>query len=232
MRSVAYFSRQWRDHLVTRGPAMLFVATFFGLDALLGHNNDPGFLRLALSRALTQMSPFLVMIATYGIIGSDARQGHFRLLFSKPISPVWYYAQALVASWLTYSIALLLFIGVFAVAQAPVWPTDALLGATITFLLCGALVFGVSRFTRLDWLVGGVLLLFGVVLRSAYPASESVYGKMYNVILPPSHLGVSDVFLSAGGVDVGHALWIVCYAGLFIILGLAAVRLVSFGTAR
>jgi hypothetical protein len=235
MRSLAYFSRQLRDLLLTRGAAMLAIAALLLLPALLSDYShlagEPDFTSI-LGNAINGMSAFLIMVATYGVIGEDARRGYFRLLFSKAVSPVWYYAQAFVVAWIGFGVVLLGVVGAFALFVKPVWPTDALLDAHFGFLLLGGMIFGLSRFTRLDWLVGLMLMIFGDVLRDTYPAAESLKGKIFNVILPPSQLDIGDFFSASGAVHVGPVIWYVCYAGLFIILGLAAVRLVSFGTAR
>lgn len=233
MRSLAYFPRQLRDHLVTRGAAMLIIATMISLPSLL---TDYGPVqmdwRVVLSGTINAMVAFLIMVATYSVIGEDMRRGHFRLLFSKPISPVTYYVQALVAAWIGFALTLLVVIGVFAVVREPVWPTDALVDAHMAFLLLGGIVFGLSRFTRLDWVVGLLLMIFGEVFRDAWPAGESLWGKVLNIVMPPSHLDIVDYFPATGGFEIGPALWIVCYAGVFIVLGLAAVRFVPMGSAR
>jgi hypothetical protein len=233
MRSLAYFPRQLRDLLVTRGAAMLIIATMVSLPVLLS-DYGPAQMdwQLLLSRTLNGMVAFLIMVATYGVIGEDMRRGHFRLLFSKPISPVTYYGQAIVAAWIGFSLTLLVVIGVFALVREPVWPTDALVEAHMGFLLLGGIIVGLSRFTRLDWVVGLLLMIFGDVLRDAWPAADSLWGKLVNVAMPPSHLEVADYFPATGGFEIGPALWIVCYAGLFIVAGLAAVRFVPMGSAR
>lgn len=234
MRSLAYFPRQLRDQLVTRGAAMLIIATMIALPVLLTEYDSAMQVdwEMLLARTLNGMVVFLIMVATYGVIGEDMRRGHFRLLFSKPISPVTYYGQALVAAWIGFALTLLVVTGVFALVREPVWPTDALVEAHVGFLLLGGIVFGLSRFTRLDWVVGLLLMIFGGALRDAWPADASLWGKVVNVVMPPSHLEVTDYFPAAGGFDVGPALWIVGYAGLFIVGGLTAVRFVPMGSAR
>lgn len=235
MRTLAYFSRQLRDMLLTRGAAMLVIAALLLLPTLLtdySHlTGEPDFTNM-LGNTINGMSAFLIMVATYGVIGEDARRGYFRLLFSKAISPVRYYAQAFVAAWVGFGLVLLVAVGTFALFVKPVWPTDALLDAHFGFLLLGGMIFGLSRLTRLDWLVGLMLMIFGDVLRDAYPAAESLKGKIFNVILPPSQLDVGDFFTASSALHAGPFIWYVSYAGLFIILGLAAVRVVQFGTAR
>lgn len=234
MRSFAYFSRQLRDMLLTRGAAMLVIAALLMLPVLLtdfSRTRNPDY-EAMLASTINGMMAFLIMVATYGIVGEDVRRGYFRLLFSKAISPVWYYGQALVAAWVGYATILLTVVGAFALFKEPAWPTNALIDAHFAFLLLGGMIFGLSRFTRLDWLAGLVLMILGDVLRDAYPASESLRGKIFNVVLPPSHLDVGDFFGVSGTVHAGPMLWYVSYAGLFIILGLAAVRFVPFGTAR
>jgi uncharacterized membrane protein len=183
-----------------------------------------------LSGSLDEMTIFLTMVATYGIIGEDVRRGYFRFLFCKPISPVWYYLQAFVAAWIAFAAAQLVAIGVFAVVREPVWPSQALVESWGGVLLLGAIIFGLSRFTRLDWLLGLLLVVLAPVLRAAYPASESLRGRFFDIVMPPSHLFNRQFF--PDGVDWPQVSWLVGYAGLALAAGLVALRLIPFGTER
>ncbi|MCH7474977.1 MAG: hypothetical protein IIA27_09925 [Gemmatimonadetes bacterium] len=233
-----YFPRQLRDMLLTRGAAMLVIGVVFSLPILMGA------LRISQSGAIPQSgaaalldgslrgtSPFLVMVATYGIIGEDVRRGYFRFLFAKPISPVLYYAQAFLAALIAFLAAQLIVVAVFALAVEPAWPERWLLERTVFFLSFGSVIFALSRVLPIDWLIG--LLFFGVgsEVRDWYPVSESLRGKVFNVVFPPSHLMESGLF-PVEGIEWGHVAWVVGYAAMCLAIGLSLVRFMPFGTQR
>jgi hypothetical protein len=231
--ALRFFPRQLRDMLFTRGAAMLVIVAVLVLPVLLiDFAARPGEVdwKAILSSNLGDMTLFLTMVATYGIIGEDVRRGYFRFLFCKPISPLWYYVQAFVAAWIAFFAVQLVVIGIFAVAREPVWPGQALVRSWGEFLLLGAIIFGLSRITRLDWLLGILLVVLGPILRTAYPASESLRGKLINAVMPPSHLFDRQLFPE--GLAWPQVAWLLGYAGLALALGLFLVRAIPFGTER
>ena len=87
---LSYVPHMLRDHLMTRGGAMAVIAAVFVLPLVvtLAQVTDvtPEALHgqgVALTLGLT---PFLTLVATYGLVGHDFRLGSYRSLFSKPIS--------------------------------------------------------------------------------------------------------------------------------------------------
>ena len=227
-----YSPRQLRDMLLTRGAAMLVIAVVFSLPIFMGA--VPIAQRGAaavLDGTLRAMSPFLVMVATYGIIGEDVRRGYFRFLFAKPISPVWYYAQAFLAALIAFLAAQVIVVAVFALAVEPAWPERWLLERTAFFLGFGSVIFALSRVLSIDWLIGLLLFIVGQGVRYWYPVSESLRGKVLNVVFPPSHLMGSSLF-AVGGIEWGHVAWVLGYAAMCFAIGLSLVRFMPFGTQR
>ena len=204
-----YSPRQLRDILLTRGAAMLVIGVVFSLPILMGAvripPNGPAVL---LDGTLSAMSPFLVMVATYGIIGEDVRRGYFRFLFAKPISPVLYYAQAFLAALIAFLAAQLIVVAVFALTLEPACPERWLLERTVFFLSFGSVIFALSRVLPIDWLIGLLFFVVGQGVRDWYPVSESLRGKIFNVIFPPSHLMESGLF-PVEGIEWGHVAWVV-----------------------
>ena len=227
-----YSPRQLRDTLLTRGAAMLVIAVVFSLPILMGAVRiPPSGAALLLDGTLNAMSPFLAMVATYGIIGEDVRRGYFRFLFAKPISPVLYYAQAFLAALIAFLAAQLIVVAVFALAVEPAWPDRWLLERTAFFLSFGSVVFALSRVLRIDWLIGLLLFIVGQGVRDWYPVAESLRGKVFNVVFPPSHLLGSSLF-PVEGIAWGHVAWVVGYAAMCLAIGLSLVRFMPFGTQR
>ena len=233
IHALRFFPRQLRDVLLTRGAAMLVIAVVLMLEPLLNDYSrlprQPDWVAI-LSNGLDGMTLFLTMVAAYGIIGEDVRRGYFRFLFCKPISPLWYYMQAFAVAWIAFVVVQLVVIGVFAVVREPVWPADALVQSWGKFLLLGAIIFGISRISRLDWLLGLLLVVLGTVLRAGYPASESLRGKMINIAMPPSHIFDRQFFPE--GLEWPQVAWLLGYSGLALAAGLVLLRVIPFGTER
>ena len=230
---LAYFPRQLRDVVLTRGAAMLIIAVMMSLPLLLGgipigEGADVGAL---LGDTLQGTAVFLTMVATYGIIGEDVRRGYSRFLFSKPINPVLYYTQAFLAAAITFLAVQLVMVGVFSVVVQPAWPGRLFLEMIVIFVLLGSVIFALSRVARLDWLIGMVWVILGGGVRGWAPAAESIKGKIFNVLLPPSHL-FDDPLFAATGVDWWLVAWAGGYAAIMFTIGLSQVRFMPFGTQR
>jgi hypothetical protein len=230
---VRYLPRQLADQLLTRGAAMLVVGIVILLPFLLrvdGGALQGEQLRVLFVASIGNVTTFLTLIATYGIVGQDIRQGYYRFVLSKPLSPAAYYGAAFGVTLAGYLITLLVLTGVFAVVRGPVWPgLTAFANWTIGFVLIGSLVFAFSRFTRLDWIFALLVFLLGDVARRRWPAGESVWGAVLNVLLPPAG---QSAFSTAGHPRWGHILWLLGYAAVMVALGLLAVRYVPPGERR
>ena len=230
---LAYFPRQLRDIVLTRGTAMLIIAVMMSLPLLLGafpigEGADVG---VQLGNTLQGMAVFLTMVATYSIIGEDVRRGYFRFLFSKPINPVLYYTQAFLAAAITFLAVQLVMVGVFSVVVQPAWPGRLFFEMIALFVLLGSVIFALSRVVRLDWLIGMLLFFMGEGVRDWAPAAESIKGKIFNVLLPPSHL-LDDPLFAATGIDWWHVAWVGGYAAIMFAVGLSQVRFIPLGTQR
>ncbi len=230
---LAYFPRQLRDIVLTRGAAMLVIAVIMALPLLLGavpiaEGADVGAL---LGKTLQNASVFLIMVATYSLIGDDVRNGYFRFLFSKPINPVLYYTQAFLAAAIAFLAVQLVMVGVFAVVVQPAWPGRLFLEMIASFVLFGSVIFALSRVVRLDWVIGLFLFILGAGMRDWYPPAESIKGKIFNVLLPPSHL-LEDPLFPAIGVDWWLVAWVGGYAAICLAIGLSLVRFVPLGSQK
>jgi hypothetical protein len=228
-----YLPRYLADHLLTRGAAMFVVGAALGLPVLLAagtQRTDPEALRALLVQVIGTTTVFLILIATAGIVGGDLRQGYYRFILSRPLSPVAYYGLAFAASQLSFLAVLFAFTGIFAVLRGPIWPgLRPFAGWSISFVLLGSLVFVVSRFSRLDWLFGIFALMLGEVVRDRWPPDGSIPGAVLNVLLPPR---VHDWFAADASALWGHIAWALGYAAVMLTLGLLAVRHVPPGEHR
>ena len=226
-----YVPRHLADHLLTRGAAMLVIGVVMLLPFLLAPTPEGGApIEQILRQGLHGVSPFLTLVATYGIIDQDVRHGYYRFLLAKPISPVGYYAASFVVSLASFLVIMLLLIGFVAIARGPVWPGGhAVADLTLEFLLLGALVFAFSRFTRVDWVFGIAVLVTGSAVRTRWPPDESALGAVLNVAFPPDRPGS---FFPRGTPDWPGISWTLGYAAVALTVGLLAVRFMPFGERR
>lgn len=73
-----------------------------------------------------------------------------------------------------------------------------------------------STLSKHDWLWAVVALVVASVLRSRWPAERSTLGKVFNAVLPPSHLLSPSMRL-----DAWHWAWVAGWG-----LGLLALTIV------
>ena len=241
---IAYVPLMFRDFLLTRGAAMVVVLLTFVLPPLLidgGRPSTPEQQRIMALGILQDISIFLTLIAAYGIAGNDFRTESFRVLFSRPVSVVAYYLAsflcALTAFWLVTGLAVF----VYLMAEVDAWSPPVFLDLSFQFLLLGSVIFAFSRVTRLGWIVGYMFFVLGAPMREAYPASESWYGAVYNVILPPSQLlqpagrGSArelSALLPSMGPEWWDMVWVGGYSLAALMVGLILLRVVPMVWAR
>lgn len=231
--ALRFFPLQWRDHLLTRGAAMVIVGIVLLLPFIgTAHATHAAVDELGplFTSYLRGTAPLLVLVAVYGVIGQDVRQGYYRFLFAKPISPIGYYALAFVAAGLTYVAVELALNGIFALVVAPTLPVGALLDALVEFVLLGGVVFALSRVSRLDWLIAILTFALGDFARRRFPPHDSALGAVLNVVFPPSHAGT--LFPAGAHPEWGHLAWALGYGLAMVVIGLAAVRYTQMGSSR
>lgn len=231
--ALRFFPLQWRDHLISRGAAMAIVGFVLMLPIIgTAHVTHAAADQMGamFTGYLRGTAPLLALVAAYGVVGQDMRQGYYRFLFSKPVSPVAYYALAFIAAALTYTVVEIILNGVFSILVTPTWAVQALFDALVEFVVLGGVVFAFSRLTRLDWLLALLTFALGDFARRRYPPHDSWVGAVLNVLFPPSRAGT--YFPSGAAPDWGAIAWALGYGLAMLIIGLAAVRFTQFGSDR
>ena len=243
---VSYVPHMLRDYLMTRGGAMASVAVVFVLPLVLTLAQETDATPEALHSqgvALTLLiTPFLALIATYGLLGQDFRLGFYRPLFAKPISVPVYYAMlfccAAVSFWLLQALVLL----ALASFGIDAWDPGAWLEMSLRFALLGTLTFAISRVTRLDWLFAFLFFQLAAPLRQLFPAAESIRGFLINALFPPTQLfelppsaragGQFSSLISSGGPEWASIAWLSGYATICFVIGLWAVRRIPLASVQ
>ena len=242
----SYLPHMLRDYLMTRGGAMAIVGAVFILPFVLAlgqtSNATPEALHAQGVGLVLGLTPFLALIATYGLIGQDFRLGFYRPLFAKPISVPLYYAMlfccAAVSFWLVQALVLL----ALAAFGINAWDFAAWLEMSMRFALLGGLTFAMSRVTRLDWLYAFLLYQLAAPLRELLPAAESIRGFLINVVFPPTQLfdlsrgaraeGQFSALISSAGPEWTSIAWLAGYATICLAIGLLAARRIQLASVQ
>lgn len=243
---VSYLPLMFRDYLLTRGGAMVVVAIVFIAPILLTFGANPAMTPEQMNGqaigVMKAVSPFLTLIAMYGLIGQDFRLGYYRSIFAKPVSSPLYYVAvfgcALLGFWVVQGFMLL----TFAAFGVNTWDAGVALDITMGFVVLGSMVFAFSRISRLDWIFGVLFMSLASPLRAAYPADQFFRGKIINLALPPMHLfdltpaarmeGQMTALVTAAGPEWASLAWILGYSLVFFAFAIVLVRKLPLASAQ
>ncbi|HEX4682549.1 MAG TPA: hypothetical protein VH277_07575 [Gemmatimonadaceae bacterium] len=104
------------------------------------------------------------IIAVSGIVSSDRSGGFTRFLFSKPVSPVAFYAQSLLIRFLGFLLVGVILLFAWSLFHPPQLNWKFIVDIIVCFIGVAGTVFLASVLTRFDGLVAiGFLLLSAVV---------------------------------------------------------------------
>lgn len=233
---VAYARWQLRDALLTRGVQGAVIGLLIGLQLVLpvrlalgeGWAATPDGAQAvgAIVRSLEALlPPLLTLVAVNGIVAGDRRSGHYRLLFSKPVSVAGYYAQAWLALLATVLVVGLALAALFALLVRPTAPATLLAMLLLNFALLGSIGFLLSTVTRFDWLGLGAIWIGSGLAHGAWTGAGGWRGAA-RLLLPPVHLlEPAHERLRAGALpEAGALLWIAAWTAACVALTLVVVR--------
>ena len=234
-RLARYSLWQFRDFVMEKGIAIVLIGLILGYLQLLPLKLGAGQLDPAMkTRFVTAMaSNFLtifVLITMNGMISTDRKQGYYRFLFAKPLSPVSYYAQLFMVHLAGYLAAVLVLCGAFYLAAGSFNVWNLVLYAGLIYFAMGGIGFLISAVSRFDVMTLAIVWLGSRVLRAIF-ADEGDWRSKAVQLLPPVHRidGVASsliLFGSAPGRDIA---WLVGYGALFLVLGLVVLKYRPFG---
>ncbi|MDB4886127.1 MAG: hypothetical protein JWN79_1565 [Gemmatimonadetes bacterium] len=185
------------------------------------HELSGGFLRSFLGTVV-----FLgALLAMNGLVSNDRKLGHYRFLFSKPVSPLRYYGQAFLLHWAGFLLVVIALAALYGAYVEPVLtPTFVAVLASV-FLMYGGVAFLMTTLVRWDWLALAASVIASQVLWDRFGASTSVLAKLL-YLLPPIHR-TGDLYTAlVGGTALpGHTLeWIAAYGAVCLVAGLVVLR--------
>ena len=184
-----YLGWQVRDRLVGRVLACVVISAALLLPAAVtahGPGLTPARAEAMLTSFFRQFISVFALVIAAGIIAQDRAQRWYTFYFAKPVSPLWYYAQAIALSFAGMVVSCLAFQGIFYAMVFPIWRWGLLAEGLVMFSLTGMLVVAWSAWTRYDWIAAIVTLMVIGGIRSAFvdrPAEGLV-----RALLPPTHL--------------------------------------------
>jgi hypothetical protein len=233
-RLATYSLWQFRDFIIERGIAIVIIGFLWGytliepLRRAMGEAFIIGPLSPTWPLVITVTSSIVslaVLIALNGMVSTDRKMGYYRFLFSKPVSPVAYYAQLFLVYMAGVLLVMLLLSAVLHTIVPAFNVVNFLLYAAIIYIAMGGIGFFVSVATRFDWLTLAAVWLGSRVLRDFFGAKPGWRSKAVE-LLPPVHR-LSDVSMSLitnGTAHTSDVVWLVGYGALFFALGLLVLR--------
>jgi ABC-type transport system involved in multi-copper enzyme maturation permease subunit len=161
------------------------------------------------------------LFAMNGIVANDRKQGFFRFLFAKPVTPSRYYGQAFVVHCVGFLLVMVLLALLYGVIVWPVLTLQFMLVVGLMFVAYAGVAFLLSAAARWDWLS----------LVAVSVAATFLWTKF---LLPPLHRA-DEVYVAVSGTPVISAagapdvpwplvLWFGGYGILCYIAGLIVLR--------
>ena len=233
-RLAKYSLWQFRDFVFERGIAIVLIGflwgyvTFEPMRKMLGpqwtgDQRSPVWgLAIQFSSAVVSLA---VLIALNGITSGDRKNGYYRFLFSKPISPVAYYAQMFFVYLVGVLLAMLILSSLLHIILPAFSVLYFLLYVALIYMAMGGIGFFLSVATRYDWVTLAAVWVGARILRAVYGAKNDWRSKAVE-LLPPVHR-VDDVANSLIGNGTAHTsdiVWLLAYGLLFFVAGLVFLR--------
>ena len=173
------------------------------------------------------------LFAMNGIVANDRKQGFYRFLFAKPMTPARYYGQAFFVHWAGF-VAVMIVLGlVHGVLIWPVLSRPLLLVIALMFVAYSGIAFLLSAAARWDWMSLVAVTVAATFLWDRYGESTHPLARLL-YLLPPLHLA-DDVYASVSGVPMYASgapivipwsilAWLVGYGAACFAAGLVVLR--------
>ena len=231
-----------RDYLTNQGPSTALVILLIGFLSFQGASASGVHLgdvpEELLHRILRSLVSYLVYLgsffATNGIVANDRKQGYYKFLFSKPVSPPAYYAVTFFVYGAGLLLVTLVLLGIWALAVRPMFPLSVVAVVALMYLAYGGIGFLLSAAWRFDWISLVTVLLVANVSWSLWGKSEGV-GYYLLHFLPPVHRAddIYQIILrdAAAAIPWGSIAWLGGYGLACFLLGMFVIRKRPLGTS-
>lgn len=237
LRYAPYFAR---DYLTSQGPSTALVVVLIAFLALQGAlasglplSSMPGELLERVMRQLVASLAFLgTFFATNGIVASDRKQGYYKFLFSKPVSPPAYYATTFMVYGAGLLVVTAVLLGIWSVVVRPVFPVALFAVIAIMYVAYGGIGFLLSAAWRFDWISLVTVLLVANVSWTLWGDSDGLLYALLHVLPPVHHAQhVYDLVAGASGaLPWASIAWLFGYGFACFLLGMLVIRKRPLGT--
>ena len=251
-RLAAYALWQFRDYVMDRGVPTALVGTLFGymvggamvkgMNMQLAQMSAGALARrggfdaarasmvseltiLFLSTLLGNFVFLGALFAMNGIVANDRKQGYYRFLFAKPLSPDRYYGQAFGLHWIGFLMITTLLGLLYQALVGPVLTVPLYAALALMYLCYAGIAFALSAAARWDWLSLVAVTVAANYFWLRYGASTGALTPLL-YLLPPIHR-TSEVYSAAakGMALPWHLLgWFAGYGAVCFVIGLVVLR--------
>jgi hypothetical protein len=248
----AYGLWQLRDYFVDRGVPTVIVIGLFGWLTLVpalgrlameNENVPPRLIVTYGSAAAAQRAMLLEMSGAFlgnflgaivfvgalfamnGIVANDRKQGFYRFLFAKPVSPPAYYGQAFVLHGVGFLCIVAAMSLVYGALVTPVLSVSFLVAVGAAYLCYAGIAFALSAAARWDWLSLVTVTVAATFAWERFGDSTSPAAKLV-YLLPPLHR-MSEVYTAAASgmaLPWHSVLWFAGYGAVCYLIGLVVLR--------
>jgi ABC-type transport system involved in multi-copper enzyme maturation permease subunit len=140
------------------------------------------------------------LFAMNGIVANDRKQGYFRFLFAKPVTPSRYYGQAFLVHWLGFMLVMMLLGASYGAIVWPVLTPQFALVVALMFVSYAGIAFLLSAAARWDWLSLVVVSVAATFLWTKFGGSTHPLARLL-YLLPPLHRA-DEVYATVSGMPV------------------------------
>lgn len=251
-RLSAYVAWQARDYLMDRGAPTVLIGLLFGymvaggmvraMNMSLQHMSPAALARAggvaaARAAAVANLTPIFLetalgnlvflgaLFAMNGIVANDRKQGFYRFLFSKPVSPDRYYGQAFVVHWAGFVLVVTVLGLIYQASIGPVLTVPLYVAVSLLYLCYAGIAFALSAAARWDWLSLVAVTVVSNYLWLMYGASTNAAARLL-YLLPPLHRTSAVYSAVAGGTPLPWELlaWFGGYGAVCFVIGLVVLR--------
>jgi hypothetical protein len=229
-----------RDYMSNQGPSTALVVLLIAFLAFRGFvpsnalhqmtDADVGRLMRGLVSPLAYIGTFF---ATNGIVATDRRQGYYKFLFAKPVSPPAYYLLTFLVYGLGLVLVTLALLLVWAMVVRPALPLELFAVVLLMYLAFGGVGFLLSAAWRFDWMSLVTVVFISNIAWALWGNSTSP-ARVLLYLLPPVPR-TDEIYGIIGHanpvVPWGTIAWFASYGIACLLLGLIVVRKRSLGTA-
>lgn len=169
-------------------------------------------------------------VAAQNLIARDRSRGYDRVLFSRPLSPAWYYTQGFVLSGLASIVVATLGAELYAVAVHPVSVLGVAAYVGLGWLMIGGLAFLLSAVTAFHAPILALLLGADLALDRYASALRATGGNALidtaQYLLPPGHVvaALREPFARGVAVDPRVVAWPVGFGLACLVVAVIRLR--------